>query len=58
MGKLHHILSPAELKKLDNQKKKDLQKQIAEHISKDPMLKEIVKLRRSTNKHLKAKLKI
>jgi len=58
MGKLHHILTPAELKKLDNRKKSDLQKQIAEHINKDPMLKEIVKLRRSTNKQLKAKLKI
>ena len=58
MGKLYYILTPAELKKLDSQKRRDLQKQMTEQINKDPMLKEIIRLRRNTLKLIKAKLKI
>jgi hypothetical protein len=58
MGKRHNIITPAELKKLDQKKKADLQKEMTQHIKNDPMLKEVVKLHGKARKHLKNKLKI
>jgi hypothetical protein len=57
MGKLHNILTPAELKKLSQSEKNDLQKKMTQHIKNDPMLKEIVRLHGKVRKHLKEKLK-
>jgi hypothetical protein len=57
MGKLHNVLTPGELGKLDKAKKAELQKKLTEHISNDPMLREIVKRHEIIRKHLKEKLK-
>ena len=57
MGKLHHVLNPGELGKLDKAKKDKLQKKLTEHIRNDPMLREIVKRHEIIRKHLKEKLK-
>jgi hypothetical protein len=57
MGKLHHLFTPAELKKLDKTKQKELQAKLTGQIKKDPMLKAIIKAHENMRKHLKEKLK-
>jgi protein required for attachment to host cells len=58
MGQLHHVLTPAELGKLNKEQKKELQKKLTQEIENDPMLKEIVKRHGVVRKHLRQKLKI
>lgn len=57
MGKLHNIVTPAQLKKLKN-REKALQREMTRHIKNDPMLSEAVKLHAKVAKHLRKKLKI
>jgi hypothetical protein len=58
MGKLHHILTPAELAKLAKSQKAELQKKFDELKENDPMLKELIKRQQVVHKHIRQKLKI
>ena len=57
MGRLHNIITPAELKKLKN-REKALQKKMTQLLKDDPMLREAVRLHQKVATHIKQKLKI